>query len=123
MKHKFLSLFRNPLDLPRRDRGGEKMGRKKAFLLTFLAVALWLGGSVAHVIAQEAQPKQAAKQTRSGQLKSVVAEIRAVLDAQVAVWNAGKLEEFMNGYWRSPDLTFFSGGRKMSGWDATIERY
>lgn len=33
--------------------------------------------------------------------------IRAVLDAQVAAWNAGKLEEFMTGYWRSPKLTFF----------------
>lgn len=50
-------------------------------------------------------------------------EIRAVLDAQVAAWNAGKLEEFMVGYWRSPKLTFFSGGRKLEGWDATLERY
>lgn len=49
--------------------------------------------------------------------------IRAVLDAQVAAWNAGKLEDFMTGYWRSPKLTFFSGGRKLEGWDATIERY
>jgi beta-aspartyl-peptidase (threonine type) len=29
----------------------------------------------------------------------------------------------MEGYWRSPELTFFSGGRKLSGWDATLERY
>src|SRR5581483_2928256 len=50
-------------------------------------------------------------------------EIRAVLDAQAAAWNAGKLEDFMKGYWRSPELTFFSGGRKLSGWDATLERY
>ncbi len=49
--------------------------------------------------------------------------IRAVLDAQVAAWNAGKLEEFMVGYWRSPILTFFSGGRKLESWDATLERY
>ena len=49
--------------------------------------------------------------------------IRAVLDAQVAAWNAGKLEEFMTGYWRSPKLTFFSGGRKLESWDATLERY
>jgi ketosteroid isomerase-like protein len=123
MKHKLLSLFLTPLNLPQRHRGAEKMRRKKAILLTFLAVALWLCGSGAHVIAQEARPKQAAKQTRSGQPKSALAEIRAVLDAQVAAWNAGKLEEFMDGYWRSPDLTFFSGGRKLSGWDATIERY
>lgn len=50
-------------------------------------------------------------------------DIHAVLDAQVAAWNAGKLEEFMAGYWRSPKLTFFSGGRKLSGWEATLERY
>jgi beta-aspartyl-peptidase (threonine type) len=55
--------------------------------------------------------------------KTPEAQIRAVLDAQVAAWNAGKLEEFMEGYWRSPNLTFFSGGRKLSGWDATLERY
>jgi len=80
-------------------------------------------GQVGRNGAQEAQPKQAAKQGKSGQPKSAVAEIRATLDAQVTAWNAGKLEEFMDGYWRSPDLTFFSGGRKLSGWDATIERY
>lgn len=50
-------------------------------------------------------------------------EIRAVLDAQVAAWNAGKIEEFMKGYWRSQDLSFFSGGTKLSGWDSTLERY
>lgn len=54
---------------------------------------------------------------------NAAADIRIVLDDQVAAWNAGKLEEFMDGYWRSPNLTFFSGGRKLSGWDATIERY
>ncbi|MBO0801244.1 MAG: DUF3225 domain-containing protein [Blastocatellia bacterium] len=50
-------------------------------------------------------------------------EIRAVLTAQAAAWNEGKLEAFMDGYWHSPDLTFFSGGRKLSGWEATLERY
>jgi beta-aspartyl-peptidase (threonine type) len=55
--------------------------------------------------------------------KTAESEIRAVLDAQVESWNAGKLEEFMEGYWRSPELTFFSGGRKLTSWDATLERY
>ncbi len=49
--------------------------------------------------------------------------VKKVLDKQVSDWNAGRLEEFMSGYWRSPDLTFFSGGRKLKGWDATLERY
>ncbi|MBI1763548.1 MAG: SgcJ/EcaC family oxidoreductase [Acidobacteria bacterium] len=51
------------------------------------------------------------------------AAIRKVLDEQVAAWNAGNLEAFMVGYWKSPDLTFVSGGRKLNGWDATLERY
>jgi beta-aspartyl-peptidase (threonine type) len=49
--------------------------------------------------------------------------IRAVLDAQVAAWNKGDLEGFMTGYWRSPDLTFFSAGNRTRGWQATLERY
>lgn len=65
-------------------------------------------------IARRSEPNAAAK---------AETEIRAVLDAQVADWNAGRLEEFMKGYWRSPELTFFSGGRKLSGWEATLERY
>jgi beta-aspartyl-peptidase (threonine type) len=46
-----------------------------------------------------------------------------VLETQVAAWNAGKLEEFMVGYWNSPDLSFFSGANKLGGWEATIARY
>jgi uncharacterized protein (TIGR02246 family) len=88
-------------------------------LLVFLCMSLCLCVSVANVAAQEGRVKQGGKEKP----KSPAAEIRAVLDAQVAAWNAGNLEEFMDGYWRSPDLTFFSAGRKLSGWDATIERY
>ncbi len=29
----------------------------------------------------------------------------------------------MRGYWRSPELTFYSGGAVTSGWDATLARY
>ena len=56
-------------------------------------------------------------------VRSAESEIRAVLEAQVVAWNSGKLEEFMEGYWRSPELTFFSGGRKLTGWQATLDRY
>jgi ketosteroid isomerase-like protein len=49
--------------------------------------------------------------------------IRAVLDAQVVAWNKGDLEGFMAGYWKSPDLTFYSGKTKMRGWQATLDRY
>ena len=49
--------------------------------------------------------------------------IRAVLDAQVTAWNKGDLRGFMEGYWHSPDLSFFSGKDKTKGWQATLERY
>jgi ketosteroid isomerase-like protein len=60
--------------------------------------------------------------------KKVVSEpatkaIRAVLDSQVQAWNRGDLEAFMQGYWRSPDLTFFSDGVTVSGWEETLGRY
>lgn len=54
---------------------------------------------------------------------SPVTAIRAVLDAQVTAWNAGQLEDFMQGYWNSPELTFVSAGRKLMGYDATLDRY
>jgi len=50
-------------------------------------------------------------------------EIRDVLDRQVQAWNRRDLEAFMQGYWRSPDLTFYSGGTTVSGWDETLARY
>lgn len=49
--------------------------------------------------------------------------IRQVIEAQQDAWNRHDLEGFMAGYWNSPDLTFFSGARTTSGWQATIERY
>lgn len=49
--------------------------------------------------------------------------IRLVLSKQVEAWNNRSLEVFMEGYWKSPELTFFSGGRSLKGWDATIKRY
>ena len=49
--------------------------------------------------------------------------IRAVLDGQVIAWNKGDLEGFVAGYWKSPDLTFYSGKTKMRGWQATLDRY
>ncbi len=69
------------------------------------------------------------KEEKSEAKKSVASDIKngdrilAVLDKQAAAWNAGDLEKFMLGYWRSPELTFFSSSGKLNGWDATIERY
>jgi uncharacterized protein (TIGR02246 family) len=51
------------------------------------------------------------------------ADIKKVLDDQVAAWNKGDLEGFMKGYWKSPDLTFVSGKDITRGWQETLERY
>lgn len=51
------------------------------------------------------------------------AAIRAVLNAQVAAWNQGDLNEYMKGYWNSPELIFIGGARENRGYQAALERY
>ncbi|HJT76977.1 MAG TPA: nuclear transport factor 2 family protein [Gemmataceae bacterium] len=55
--------------------------------------------------------------------KEAKAAVREVLDRQAAAWNKGDLDGFMAGYWKSPDLTFFSGKTREHGWQATLDRY
>ena len=49
--------------------------------------------------------------------------LRQVLEDQAAAWNRGDLDAFMEGYWRSEDLVFTSGGRVQRGWQTTLDRY
>jgi beta-aspartyl-peptidase (threonine type) len=49
--------------------------------------------------------------------------IRQLLLTQVEAWNKGNLDGFMEGYWHSPDLTFFSSGTVTHGWEPTLLRY
>jgi beta-aspartyl-peptidase (threonine type) len=49
--------------------------------------------------------------------------IRKVLADQETAWNKGDLEGFMVGYWRSENLTFYSGRDKQKGWQTTYDRY
>ncbi len=49
--------------------------------------------------------------------------IENVLREQAAAWNRGDLEGFMAGYWKSPELTFFSGAHEFKGWQAALDRY
>ncbi len=78
-------------------------------LLALLPLAFLLSsGSVGH--SQTVNPKEERA-------------IRQVLDSQVTAWNQGDLLKFMEGYWRSENLTFFSGTRRLRGWEATLTRY
>jgi ketosteroid isomerase-like protein len=49
--------------------------------------------------------------------------VTQVLGSQVKAWNNHDLEAFMKGYWKSPDLTFFSGANERHGWQETMDRY
>jgi len=48
--------------------------------------------------------------------------VRAVLDAQVAAWNAGDIDGYMAGYARSDD-TMFVGADVTLGWSKVRDRY
>lgn len=50
-------------------------------------------------------------------------DVKAVWADQVSAWNRGDLEGFMTGYWKSPDLVFFSNGTETRGWQPTLDRY
>ncbi|HKS71905.1 MAG TPA: nuclear transport factor 2 family protein [Terriglobales bacterium] len=49
--------------------------------------------------------------------------VQVVLEQQQQAWNRHDLDTFMKGYWNSPELTFFSGAKQSSGWQATLDRY
>ena len=51
------------------------------------------------------------------------AEIRAVLSAQVAAWNRGDIDGFMNGYARSAATEFIAGNKLTRGWQTVRDRY
>jgi ketosteroid isomerase-like protein len=49
--------------------------------------------------------------------------VKEVLDRQVAEWNRGNLDGFLETYWHSPKVVFQSGVDRSDGWDAMRERY
>ena len=62
-------------------------------------------------------------QTKSKREALTIAAVRAVLDAQSVAWNRGDIEGFMDGYARSPDITFVSGDSFTRGWQTVHDRY
>jgi ketosteroid isomerase-like protein len=51
------------------------------------------------------------------------AAIKKILEAQQNNWNQGNVNDFLEGYWRSPDLTFSGSGGIARGWDGVLARY
>lgn len=50
-------------------------------------------------------------------------EIQTVLTRQADAWNRGDVEGYMEGYWRSPALTFSSRGKVTRGFEPTTEYF
>jgi uncharacterized protein (TIGR02246 family) len=51
------------------------------------------------------------------------AAIRTSLEASTTAWNRGDLKGFMQSYWHSQELTFFSGDKESAGWETAYQRY
>jgi ketosteroid isomerase-like protein len=56
------------------------------------------------------------------QKAKITDEIRAVMNKQAADWNRGDIPAFMEGYWKSDQLTFVST-RVTKGWQPTLDNY
>jgi ketosteroid isomerase-like protein len=72
------------------------------------------------------QPQTAVQQAEEAleQFRAEAEEgITHTLVSQIEAWNHGQLEGYMQGYWHSPELTFFSGGTVTKGWEPTLQRY
>lgn len=69
-----------------------------------------------------ASPALAPAQT-SGDRAADREAISAVLRAQQSAWNRADVDAFLEGYWRSPELTFSGSNGVARGWDAVLARY
>jgi beta-aspartyl-peptidase (threonine type) len=99
-----------------------------ASILVFFAIALvpMMPGFAVHSASAAMQtPSVRAQQSENSEEMRGQAEegIKHLLVSQVEAWNRKDLEGFMEGYWHSPDLTFFSGGNIARGWNAALQRY
>ena len=56
------------------------------------------------------------------QKAKIADDIRAVMNKQAADWNRGDIPAFMEGYWKSDQLTFVST-RVTKGWQQTLDNY
>src|SRR5438445_5117879 len=99
--------------------------RDMRFTVAVLLAVLACGAAASAAVPATPTYKPRAAEASSAAEESSAVEhgIRGVLDAQVAAWNRGDLAGFMQGYWRSHELTFYSGGTVSTGWDAALARY
>src|SRR5258705_1596155 len=51
------------------------------------------------------------------------AAVRKVLTVQIAAWNRGDIDSFMEGYWKNDSLTFTGKNGVTYGWTKTLNNY
>ncbi len=95
---------------------------RELLLLVALAVAASLFASRQAYRVAGADPFGTVALAASAQGRAE-AELRALLDAQVAAWNRGDVEGFMQGYWKSDGTIFVGSGGVLRGWQAVLDRY
>src|SRR6059036_2053922 len=61
--------------------------------------------------------------TALGGVPNDIPRIQSVLREQQEAWNRGDIDEFMNGYARSPSTVFVSGDEVGRGWETVRQRY
>lgn len=49
--------------------------------------------------------------------------IRKLMQQQAEAWNKGNLEEFMETYWKSDQLSFIGSSGPTYGWQAALDNY
>jgi uncharacterized protein (TIGR02246 family) len=82
-------------------------------LLAFVLIVMLAGAAVLRVSVG------AAGEDRTGDR----AAIMAVLNQQVAAWNRGDIDAFLEGYWHSPELSFSGSNGVSRGWEQVREHY
>ncbi|HVG32937.1 MAG TPA: nuclear transport factor 2 family protein [Pyrinomonadaceae bacterium] len=87
----------------------------------FFVLIAALAASASVLSVADAQQNRAVSKSRRD--AKAVREVRAVLDAQVAAWNRGDIDGFMEGYWQSPETVFVSGDSLTRGWQTVLDRY
>ena len=107
----------DPLDSKNRER----VAMRRFFVLIVVATtALAVSVSATTGMTLSQQERAASKTARDTRIAEAV---RAVLDAQVAAWNRGDIDGFMDGYMRGPDTIFISGDSMTRGWQTVLDRY
>ncbi len=92
-------------------------------ILFFVAVTTLVTAAGIPVFAAHRRASAAVETKPDKRDAKIIAAVRAVLDAQVAGWNRGDIEAYMDGYLRSPDIVFISGDDVTRGWQTVMERY